>query len=1294
MNRVFLYVSLVALIVGLAVANLSLVWADSISLSRSSGPPDTSVTVSGTDFTAGESVSITFDGSQVATAQADAEGSWSTSFIVPKSTEGSHTIQAGTAASSFSVTPKITSQASPTSGSVGTRVRVSGEGFGTAPLTIFMGSEQVGSVSANSNGSLSASFTAPGLGAGSYLVKVGTHSAGNFRITSTFNISPTSGKAGTSVTVRGSGFGSNSQVSITFDNQEIATAAADGEGEISVTVDVPPGVAGGSHDIAASSPSGTVQATFSVTATLSLDQSEVSPGDQVTVSGTGFRASETGISIKFDGKSVKSGIAADSLGVWSESFTVPDAPAGSHRIQASGSLTALSSVPQLSVTLGAGLRLERTSGPPGTPVRVNGSGARSGERITVIIGNNLDRTEVAANRSGVWSADITIPAAPGGRLSIIASGATSRATETSFTVTPIITLAEPKGSPGSKLTLKGDGFQSNQIGIPITFADSIIGAASADQQGSWTAVLTIPPAASGTYGVRVSGAIGVQQLPFTITPGITLSKTRVGPGETVTISGSGFAANERDITVTLGETAAGSAILANTDGSWSHTYRIPQLPANSYIVSATGSVTSAASVSEGVLTLAPQVTLSATFGTPGTTVNIIGRGFGANERNIEITYDGKVVLNGIAADRSGTFTSSFDVPLSASGDHSILVGSNAVGGGASGAEIGFQIRPNINLEYADGPPGQSMTVEGTGFGANEAGISLEYDGATLVSDINADALGSFQASFLIPPSAAGSHRIQARSPFGSATARPVQDFTVSPRVDLSEDAGDVASKLGVTGQGFQPEATITLTYDDLTKATVTADDSGSFQLEFVVPESKSGQHTIKVLDDGGNQVETTFTLENIPPNAPALHSPENGDRGGLLGGFQPEAQWSEVVDPSGIRYTLQIAKDDDPEFLNPVLEKVGLESPRYALSEEEALDRGKYLWRVKAVDKASNEGPWSNSFTVQSGIIPVWVIPTLVVLGLLASGGGAYAYINNRQRRAKEEAVMPEFVRILQPEAAPALAAPTAATATTAALAAPPRRALPSPFRRSRGLSPEEQARLQMVVDFVRSIPLIGVSTNLAWLEELVEMMGRAKEEVYEQVLEGQLDLLYQPAWLQHPTYEELRVIPQAQSLLQGLETYIGAVNECATETVGLLRRLNSDISTAGQLDTINANQWRFVLAIALSTIAWFRGTYLGQTSSREYIVEPMPETESWDAADGSRVSLRGEESTPFSGLILEGLTDEDAIFYRDLHIQLRVRYRSQEEGRVLAAKLTSTDTLREQLMQGIAQMGEMAQRS
>ena len=89
-----------------------------------------------------------------------------------------------------------------------------------------------------------------------------------------------------------------------------------------------------------------------------------------------------------------------------------------------------------------------------------------------------------------------------------------------------------------------------------------------------------------------------------------------------------------------------------------------------------------------------------------------------------------------------------------------------------------------------------------------------------------------------------------------------------------------------------------------------------------------------------------------------------------------------------------------------------------------------------------------------------------------------------------------------------------------------------------------------------------------------------------------------------------------------------------------------------------------------------------------------FPALRTWAARVTQCCSLNGEGASPFASLIIEGLTEEDAVFYRDLHIQLRVKYRSHEEARALTAKLTSTDTLREQLTQGIAQMGELAQRN
>ena len=1188
-------------------------------------------------------------------------------------------------------TPLPAASISPSSGPVGTLMRVSGSNFGpNESVSIKFDNQEIERIGADSSGSFSTRVDVPALPSGTYQVRIGGITR-SFTISSSFSVTPSSGPPGSPVTVRASGFSPGSEVDITLDGNILVTANADNQGKIQTTVDIPSNSSGGSKSIGISSPSGSDQATFKVTAILSVAQSQAAPGDIISVTGTGFRSGEAGITVTFDGKPVSSGITADSQGVWTTTFEVPNAPAGTHTIKASGSSTSAADVSQSKIILGAGLRIEPTSGAPGTLIKVNGSGARSRERITVMVGKNLVSVDVNASPQGVWAADLIIPTAPGGRLNIVASGTSGKGASTSFTVTAAISVAKPTGFPGSRLTLKGEGFQANQAGIPILFGDSIVGSASADPLGSWSVEINIPHAAAGTYPLSVPGTSSALRLLFSVTAGVSLSTGRGAPGETVTVVGSGFVNDEKDITLKLGDKTVKSGIVANGDGTWTTQIKIPSLPAGTYRLSATGSLTSSANIKEDVLVLGSLLTVNIPSGTPGITINVIGSGFGSNEPDIDITYDGVVVVKGISADVLGAFARSFVVPPSISGNHVIAVNQTGESGAGNGTtEIGFQIQPGITLEYNEGPPGNQIKIFGSGFGTNEPNISLVYDSTPVVSGVTADAFGSFQEVFNIPPSGAGIHSIRAKSPFSGSTGTPEQEFTVLPNLRLSEIMGSVGQKVMVTGQGFEPNSVVTLTYGDLDQATVTneVDKTGSFRLEFQIPESRQGDHVI-MLHDQQNKQQISFTIEDTPPPAPSLREPNDGGSGGFLGGFQPATNWSPVEDPSGVRYILQIAADRD--FDKIILEKVGLENPRYTLSEEEKLPRGDYFWRVKAVDRASNESGWSNSHAMKSGIMPPWLLAALIALGLVATGGGAYAFLTSRRRRVAEEPVVPEFIRILQPDAAPALGAPTAAPS----LAAPTRRALPSPFRRAAQtprLTPEEQARLQLVVDFVSSIPLLEISSDLAWLEEMIESIGGVKEEVYEQVLQGELDLAYQPAWLQHPTYEELRLIPQAEPFLQGLEGYIGVVNECASDTVVLLRKITGDLSTAPPLDTLGGNQWRFALTVGLGTLAWFRGTYLGQPSARDYVIQAGEASETWDPDEPPPMELHGSEAGPFPGLILGGLSAEDANFFRDLHIQLRISYRTYEEARTLASKLASTDAMRAQITEGISQLGQLSQ--
>ena len=141
-----------------------------------------------------------------------------------------------------------------------------------------------------------------------------------------------------------------------------------------------------------------------------------------------------------------------------------------------------------------------------------------------------------------------------------------------------------------------------------------------------------------------------------------------------------------------------------------------------------------------------------------------------------------------------------------------------------------------------------------------------------------------------------------------------------------------------------------------------------------------------------------------------------------------------------------------------------------------------------------------------------------------------------------------------------------------------------------------------------------------------------------------------------------------------------------------LLRRISDDPNTAPLLESSGANAWRFALTIVLSTFSWFRGTNLGQPNVRDYLLE-ADHTQERGNGENPTTRLIGGETSPFPGLILDHLSEDDAEFYRDLHIQSRIYYRTFEEARTLVLKLSSTDAIRDQINDLLSQIGPSSSR-
>jgi hypothetical protein len=226
-------------------------------------------------------------------------------------------------------------------------------------------------------------------------------------------------------------------------------------------------------------------------------------------------------------------------------------------------------------------------------------------------------------------------------------------------------------------------------------------------------------------------------------------------------------------------------------------------------------------------------------------------------------------------------------------------------------------------------------------------------------------------------------------------------------ITSSTSPGHVGLTITVTGGGFDPGVSLTITYGDQTATTTTTSD-GNFPASGSITFEAKGMHGAQeVAVEGMPGVSATFFMEGNPPAAPEPISPANGTGVGFVGKVTPTFEWSKVIDDSGIAsYELQISTNST-SFTAPV---VSLSIPgenvtalddtiAYTLPEDYALSGGTYYWRLRAVDAAANEGQWT---IVQSfhagGRLPLWGLIAIIVLVGVLVGFLVYFYVIRPRR--------------------------------------------------------------------------------------------------------------------------------------------------------------------------------------------------------------------------------------------------------------------------------------------------------
>ena len=174
--------------------------APGLTLSESKAAPGTSITANGSGFRATETVDVTFNAQNVGSPVVAANGAFSLSFAVPEVPLGMYGVLAtgrdsglsasanfeavaGAAAISFSVP-----QAAP-----GTAISITATGFTPGEVvTMLFNGAQIGTPTADTNGTVTTPFTIPTLSPGTYVAEAKGQTSG-FGATASFSVVVSSG---------------------------------------------------------------------------------------------------------------------------------------------------------------------------------------------------------------------------------------------------------------------------------------------------------------------------------------------------------------------------------------------------------------------------------------------------------------------------------------------------------------------------------------------------------------------------------------------------------------------------------------------------------------------------------------------------------------------------------------------------------------------------------------------------------------------------------------------------------------------------------------------------------------------------------------------------------------------------------------------------------------------------------------------------------------------------------------------------------------------------------------------
>jgi len=459
-------------------------------------------------------------------------------------------------------------------------------------------------------------------------------------------------------------------------------------------------------------------------------------------------------------------------------------------------------------------------------------------------------------------------------LSILAAAAPAYAAVTAAAPAPATGIVGSKtliavtgASPGGQLMV----YWQNLAGIVLSNSTTY-----ADGAGVCDIVVTIPDAAATGTGTPYSiivkdvstgntaGATG----GFTVTPSISLSPTRGIPGDSVTVTGTGFGASKNiNVTFNAVDVTPIALQVSNATGNVILAFTVPTIAYGPYNVVASDNATVSNVSPAVVFTVGAAVTILPTSGPSGTIVTATGRGFTLTAGlTVTITIGGVPAVNItlIKTLADGTFSGQFVVPSSLAVQttrYTVTASDGTISGSTSGTGS-FKVTgtTGITLTPTSGQPGTTITVVGVNFTAIAGTVvTLKFDVLTL-GTFTTDASGGFSGTFTVPSLPTTTYTVNATD--ANSLTKLVNFAIAITLLNLSPTSGPTGTVITVTGFGFGATGGTTANVTigatklgpDVTVAALTAGTT------FIIPTLPVGAKTVTATDDAGLTAFAAFTV--------------------------------------------------------------------------------------------------------------------------------------------------------------------------------------------------------------------------------------------------------------------------------------------------------------------------------------------------------------------------------------------------------------------------------------------------